>query len=85
MNRYSARGYDSRARPVVGQTSVAAGVHGPETGVRRSARNTGPLVRPFSIPSLKADLTVRITGTNAPELGSGRPARLEGTGTATGT
>jgi hypothetical protein len=37
------------------------------------------------IPSLKADLTVRLTGTKAQELGEGRQSRLEGTARTTGT
>jgi predicted secreted hydrolase len=37
------------------------------------------------IPSVKADLDVRITGTEAQELGSRPLVRLEGTATTTGT
>jgi predicted secreted hydrolase len=47
--------------------------------------NSYPTRWRVQIPSLKADLDVRITGTEAQELGSRPLVRLEGTATTTGT
>lgn len=67
---------------LAGVKPVAAGVD--KTWSSPSSGAVYPTRWRVEIPSLNADLSVSITGTDAQELGDGMLARYEGTATATG-